>query len=323
MNIKQLVKYNLVAGIGIMSVTTSFAASAVAVNKTTGAYGYAYGKKTEAEAKTAAIANCSGGGEVIASSPKDGHGAILRNVNNWKDGQPVVVKAILGQADPVGIRKPGSGECPDCLFVEIWYDNALSTDAEKFTAVGGKKGPEELKVDLNNRRNGEYLDNKVIDGREFKNGIGMKYRTPDTKVGLMNKTEYYMGLCDGRRSNYDFTEGMDPILVSEVYYKDGWQTGFRRVIGRIGSIERYEEYKKGVLDGFFYRYNMKGQLEEKGYYKVKQKHGIWQMYSSTTGLLSEKGRYIMGQKDGEWLSYEADGKTVRKKKNYVNGVMMN
>ncbi len=313
MKITRIAKYHLLVSIGIVSATTSFAASAVAVNKTTGAYGYAYGKKTEAEAKTAAIANCPGGGEIIASSPKDGHGAVLRSVNNFKDGQPVTVKALLAQANAVGVRKPGTGECADCIFMEIWYDNATSSDKEKFEGVGGKNGPEELKPDINIRRNGEYIDVTVIEGREFKNGFGLKYMRPDAKSGLMNKTEYIMGLKDGKLSCYDQQEGMDPTLTREIYYKQGYQTGFNRSIGRGGNVENYEEYKKGVKDGFFYKCNLNGQIEEQGYYKNNKLNGMWCSYVASTGKPEEKGYYDMGTKTGEWTSYsKLTGKLTEK-----------
>lgn len=313
MKITQITKYHLLVGVGMMSAAASFAASAVAVNKTTGAYGYAYGKKTEAEAKTAAIANCPGGGEIVASSAKDGHGAVLRSVNNFKDGQAVVVKAFLSQADAVGLRKPGSGECADCVFMEIWYDNATSADKEKFEGAGGKQGPEELKPDGNIRRNGEYIDVTIIDGREFKNGFGFKYMRPDAKDGLQNKTEYHMGLRDGRLSCYDQAEGMPPTLTREVYYRDGEQTGINRSIGRGGFVERYEELKKGVKDGFYYECNLNGQIERQGYYKNNKENGAWCSYTPSTGKLAEKGYYDMGTKTGEWTSYsKLTGKLVEK-----------
>jgi hypothetical protein len=296
-------------------------ASAVAANKASGAYGYAYGQKTEDEAKKLAIKNCPGGGDIIASTSKDGYGAVLRTVNNWKkEGEVITVKGIMAQADPVGVRKPGTGECPTCQIIDIWYDNASSTDKEKFEGSGSKRAPEVLVVEATNRRDGEFRDLKVIDGREFRHGFGISYTNPETKTIMKEKKEYYMGLWDGMDINYKYLEGQEPIIDYEVGYKDGWRHGFTRSFGVTGAVKDYTEYAKGKQDGAFYAYDFKGILNKKGRYKNGVKHGLFCDYSN--GIITETGYYEYNEREGEWLTYDKDGITVVRTRTYAKGMVI-
>jgi antitoxin component YwqK of YwqJK toxin-antitoxin module len=322
MTIKELLKHGLFTGIFLIPAIHTYAASAVAVNKTTGSYGYAYGKKTETEAKAAAIENCPGGGDIIASTAKDGHGAVLRSVYNFKvEGRSLVVKGLVAQAEPVGIRKPGTGECSDCLFMEIWYDNALSSDKEKFEGVGGRRGPEELKVDQNLMRETGYFDMTITDGRELKHGFNTEY-LKDDKLVMRNKGEYYKGLRDGPLFIYNNVAGQETIVEREKYYRDGLAITFNRTFGATGAVYIYEEFKDGVRHGFTYNYTRVGKLESKGYYRENLRHGRWCMYSALTGLAVEEGSYEFGKKEGEWIRYDADGKTIKKKTTYARGLVV-
>lgn len=305
----------------------SYSASAVAFNKATGAYGYAYGKKTIEEAKKIAAENCPGGGEIIASSAKDGYGAVLRTVNNWKtEGQTITVVGLVAQTDPAATRKQGTGDCATCQIVEIWYDNATSNDKEKYEGSGGKKGPEVLKPDFNRKSfNNEFQDFKVVDGREFLNGYGINYLSSETKTVMKDKVEYYMSLRDGQLLDYNYVEGQDIIVEVEYFYKDGVRR-YEKRFGPTGAITEYVEFRetlsdKGyvVTDGAYYNYDYKGNLLEKGRNKNDKKHGMSFIYDSK-GLLKESGMYDFGNKEGEWITYAPDGKTVKKKQVYARGI---
>ncbi len=320
MKIKQLTILILSIGFTFYQ-SFSYGASAVAMNKATGSYGYAYGKKTEAEAKQLAIANCPGGGEVIISSAKDGYGAVLRNVNNWKtEGQAIIVKGVLAQAEPVGIRKPGTGECADCQILDIWFDNALSTDKEKFEGVGSRRAPEVLVVEATNRRDGEFRDLKLIDGRELRHGFGTQYKDAETKTVMTSKKEYYMGLRDGVSYYYSYEEGQEPLVKWIQCFKDGWFTGYRLSYGATKLVEDYKEYKKGVQDGACYEYDFKGVIKKKMRYKNGKEHGM--CYEYLKGVITRTGMYEFGKKEGEWISYDDDGKTIRKTQTYAQGMVV-
>jgi len=42
-----------------------------------------------------------------------------------------------------------------------------------------------------------------------------------------------------------------------------------------GMIETIENWSNGFKNGYYYRYDEKGTLVEKGKYKTDKKHGLW------------------------------------------------
>lgn len=309
-------------------VARTFAASAVACNKATGSYGFCFGKKSVEEAKKIALEKCPGG-EIIASSSKDGFGAILRTVNNWKtEGQKIEVVAILSYSIPIGVRKPGTGECPSCQIVELWNDNAGSSEVDKREGSGSGRAPEVLKPTVNIKDfDGNFVDQTIIDGREFTNGYSIDYLSETAKTVMQYKTEYYMGLPDGLLIDYNYVEGQPEVIEREYLYKNGMKR-YERKFGPTGAVEEYIEYSDAfnpsgyqMRDGVNYKYDYKGNLKEVKGYKNDNEHGLNLVYNSK-GVLEEQGRYEFGKKEGEWITYMPDGKTIKKKKNYAKGIAL-
>lgn len=322
MNQKQL-KSSLLLVLLLWMGSTALAASAVAVNKATGAYGYAYGKASTDAAKKAALEACDGTCEVIAVSDKDGHGAVLRNVNNWKtEGQEITTYALLSKPDPIAIRTPGTGEHPDCLILDIWYDNSTAAEGQKYEGAGGRRAPEVNKPDGENQRNGYVRDLKIIDGREIRHGHSRKYYDKEKRTGLQTQYEFYNDLSDGPKYTWKIEEGEDPVLEYEWMFKDGWRHGYSRQIGPLGSVRKYQEYREDKKAGWMYEYNLQGKLEEVGHWANDKRHGPWRAYDVKTGHLKYTGFYKKGKKDGLWITYDYKTGAERKRQNYVNGVLM-
>ncbi|MES2139003.1 MAG: hypothetical protein V4511_04805 [Bacteroidota bacterium] len=60
--------------------------------------------------------------------------------------------------------------------------------------------------------------------------------------------------------------------------------------------------ENGEIDGESISYYKNGQLESKGNYFNKERHGNWEFYWYT-GQLQSKGTYKEGKYDGEWKEY--------------------
>ena len=299
------------------------AASAVAVNKTTGAYGFAYGMKTADEAKKAALAECDGTCEILSVSDKDGHGAVLRNVNNWNEsGKTVDVQALFSKKDPVATRQPGTGDFAEYLILDIWYDNSKSTTEENYKGQGGRRAPQDLVPTGENQRSSYIRDLKILDGREIRHGFARRYQDNEKREGLLSQYEFYNDLSDGAGYKWKLADGEDPFLEYEWMFKDGWRHGYSRKYGPL-AIREYQEFQNDKKHGWMYKYTLQGKLEEVGHWKNDKKHGPWKAYEYKTGNLKYTGQYKNGKKEGVWITYDYKTGAERKRQTYNKGVLMN
>lgn len=68
--------------------------------------------------------------------------------------------------------------------------------------------------------------------------------------------------------------------------------------------ERYYVDSNEVMQGYYQKYNKKGEVMEKGIYKDGLKNGMWKYYAD--GKLKMTGEYVDNKKEGMWKKYFND-----------------
>ena len=302
--------------------TNVIAATAIAVNKSTGAVGWAYGQSSEDEAKKLAKENCNGNCEIIASSGVGGFGAVLRTHNNFisKEGEKVEVSGFVALKKAVGVRDKLAGPCAECTYLAVWYDNSKTASGKELNkGAGGKKAPELITWKVSEYKKSYSIHKMVIDGRVFDHGYSIRWQTTEKK-DKYNQVELHYNLEDGKFVWYDFEAGEEEWYKAEKYYSRGYLHGPHRYFSPDDKVIKYEEYIDDKKNGYYEKRGNTGALTEQGWYKNGKKNGHWKKYSK--GKLSSEGDYVFDKQHGIWTSYSTTTGEIKYKKRYAKGKFM-
>jgi antitoxin component YwqK of YwqJK toxin-antitoxin module len=324
-----------------MTSEVAFGASAVAANQK-GTMIYAYGMKTEEEAKAKVLSLGGAGYSIVASSSQPGYGAVSRNFY-WvrQPADQVQVFALCGQKDPVPFTKWDIGTCKGCEYIAVWNDQMKPTTGSVSSPVVAPKKWEHDMKDLFEATGGYSeslpatdvpLDFDKIISRMHVPRIIFRRMTGSTNFEVVGNyadgnhayaagsfdKEWYVGDRVGRWQEYFETMEGKPVS-KEQYYIAAKKSMFCREMDPLGNITTYTEYADDLKNGRYLRRNANGKLEEDGMYADDKRTGIWKIYNGVSGMLQEEVTYADDKKKGLTTIYYPGTAIKKSEYNYAEG----